>query len=278
MNLLKHILSAVLLFAGASSAPAAVADTVALASTVRHESGKAKKNNAVEFTLDLQLPASRGDTLYGAVREWAFGQLAGAEGLSDVGTPATDDELADRMAEAYMERSKEEIGQKVRSTRRDTESHRFNYAFDFAVRRVYETGGFITFVAEAYDYAGEAGPRQRRAYATFRKSDGHRLTWDDIILSKQLPAFSALVADGLQDFFGVVGFDALRDRLAIDGKYGRTSLPLPQGGPGLVADGIRVQYDTGEIAPGEAGQPLAIVSYTNMRGMWTKGAVKLWRE
>lgn len=272
MNLLKILFPALLLPAAASASPVA-ADTVPLSVTERHEGGKARKGGTLDFAFVMQLPAV--GALRDTVGRWAWAQFGAAGHGVPTDPSAPDGDRAEQAAGAYMEWGRADIARQAKGARRGGQARRPSYAFDFSVRRAYETDGIITFVAEAYDYAGEACARQRRAYATFRKSDGHRLAWDDIVQARQRPAFCSLVAGGLQDYFGVVGFDALRDHLTIAGQYGRTSLPLPAGGPGLVADGIRVQYEAGEIAPAEAGQPLAIVPYADMRRIWTKSAPNL---
>ena len=176
-----------------------------------------------------------------------------------------------------MDRGRDEITQLVRETRRDTLDHRFNYAFDMTLTRVYETKRFVTFRAETYAYSGGAHGVQYREYATFRKSDGHLVSWRDLIEPRQQTKFSTLVVDGLEDYFGVVGFAALSERLQITDSYSRTSFPLPKGNPGLLEDGLCVQYDAYEIAPYAAGQPLAIVPYASMKRLWSKVGLSLWK-
>ncbi len=271
------ILSLLLLFSAGVPLCAAEPDTVVLTSVEKHVDAVVKKKHALEFSLRMQLPARQASPLYAPVRSWALALIAGQTGLVLEDTAGTDDEAVGWLADTYVKRSKEEITELVKLTRRDTTDHRFNCTFDLSVQRVYETRRFITFSAEMYNYSGGAHGVQTRVYVTFLKSNGHRLTWDDIILPKRKADFCTLVTDGLQDFFGVMGFSALRERLLVDGKYSRTSFPLPKNGPGLLADGLRVQYEAYEIAPYAAGQPLVVVPYTSMRRMWTKLGVSIWR-
>ena len=51
----------------------------------------------------------------------------------------------------------------------------------------------------------------------------------------------------------------------------------PEGTPGLLADGLHVQYADYEIAPHAAGMPGVTITYDQMKGFWTPYAVKIWR-
>ena len=266
-----------LAFAAGQSLFSAEPDTVALTPVTQHETATVKKKHTLEFTVNVQLPADEDSRLYAPVRSWAMGLLFGQTGLTPDDTTGSAGEVAERMAKAYVKRGKAEIADLAKMARRDGTDSRFNYAFDLSVQRVYETRRFITFVAETYNYAGGAHGVQTRVYATFVKASGHRLTWDDIILPKRKAKFCGLVTDGLQDFFGVKGFAALKERLLVEGKVSRTSFPLPKNGPGLLEDGLRVQYEAYEIAPYAAGQPLSVVPYSAMRGVWSKMGVSIWR-
>ena len=226
-----------LAFAAGQSLFAAEPDTVALTPVTQHETATVKKKHTLEFTVNVQLPADEDSRLYAPVRSWAMGLLFGQTGLTPDDTTGSAGEVAERMAKTYVKRGKAEIADLAKMARRDGTDSRFNYAFDLSVQRVYETRRFITFVAETY----------------------------------------GLVTDGLQDFFGVKGFAALKERLLVEGKVSRTSFPLPKNGPGLLEDGLRVQYEAYEIAPYAAGQPLSVVPYSAMCGVWSKMGVSIWR-
>lgn len=262
----------------AESVPAASVNwsPIAMDSVSAHEQKLVKKKHLLEFTLNVQLPAAE-EKLADPVRAWWLALLTGQTGIEPDGPLTSGDEVSTYFRKAYMDRGRDEITQLVRETRRDTLDHRFNYAFDMTLTRVYETKRFVTFRAETYAYSGGAHGVQYREYATFRKSDGHLVSWRDLIEPRQQTKFSTLVVDGLENYFGVVGFAALSERLQITDPYSRTSFPLPKGNPGLLEDGLCVQYDAYEIAPYAAGQPLAIVPYASMKRLWSKVGLSLWK-
>ncbi len=268
------------LHGGMVSAFGAKNDTVSLQPIQLYKHEMVKQAHSVEFRLDAQLPDAENAQLATVVRQW-FSSLLEAQttltvekaGLAD----KSGEDMGEYFADAYVKRSKKEIADLVKTMRRDTTEHHFNYSFDMTVKRAYETGRFITFLAETYVYTGGAHGIQYREYATYRKDNGHLVTWNDLVLPKKKKDFCLLVTGGLQKYFGVMDFTALREHLLLSEPYTRTSFPLPQGNPGLVEDGLRVQYGAYEIAPYAAGQPLVVIPYSSMKRLWSKVGLSLWK-
>lgn len=258
------------------SANSAVPDTLEQLPIKNQHSIKIKKTNRAEFTFQALFPASGNLTLRQNMTEWVNEMLSTLTQVkqTDKNKTLAPDEMIDYYQKNYLKQAKAEIQELIKT--RDSENKSpVNYVTEIKIERLFETTGLITYRANAYTYGGGAHGMSYSIYASFRKSDGKILTWDDLLLPKQRTRFSPLVADGIMQYFGMTDFTSMKSRLQIEGSYSRNRFPLPKGNPGLSADGLRVQYALYEIAPYAAGAPSAIIPYSKLRTIMTPAARKL---
>lgn len=280
-NKMKHLSTLallLLLFAGSARAdrPIWTKDTTALERIETQDEKRIRRLHLVHFNLSADVPAT--DTvLRPAVTRWMDGLLGAQLGNGAGQTGADAAETARRYEKQFVDGARREVKELLKARGKDDPEARITYTYDLALRRVYETDRFVTFRAEAYTYTGGAHGMQYVAYGTFVKADGRLLTWDDIVSPKRKTRFRGLVADALMDFFGVQSFSAMKEKLLVDAKCTRSTFPLPEGTPGLLADGLHVQYADYEIAPHAAGMPGVTITYNQMKGLWTPYAIKIWR-
>lgn len=276
-HLTRLLLAAVCCLQGAAAFPArALTDTLTLAEVSMDMEKRVKEYHALTFHVRMAVP-DRAQALSRHVEAWAEQLFASGLDIAPAGPYASADEMAAHYGQEFADRSQKEIARIARQRRKEAGKFHLTYTFDLTVRRVYETARFITFSAEAFCFRNDGEGTQERRYATFRKSDGHILTWDDLILPKKKPQMRGVVADALQGFFGLPNFASLRSQLGLPATTGRAGLPLPAGSPGLLADGLYAQYATGELGGSSARLPLAIVPYAKMKQLWSAEARRLWR-
>lgn len=255
----------------------ALTDTVALQHVESHKFQKVKGLHSVEFRFAGDLPKVT-EAVYSNVTAWADSLLCfGLEQKPAATNAPSLKKMVAAHQKVFIKNSKAEISEIDKQMRKEGNRHRISYSYDMTISVVYETNRFITFSAETYFYTGGAHGGQALVYATFRKDTGKLLTWEDLFLKKKMPALRGLVVDGLQDFFGVPTYSDLKTRLIFDQEYSRKNFPLPAGTPGLLKDGLRVQYASYEIAPYAAGRPMAVISYSKLKGFWTEEAKWLWK-
>lgn len=265
-----------LLSATGCFAAAAPADTIALKRVETTDRKQIKRIHALSFNLSADVPAENSAVRTG-VDKWLCGMLAGSLDIQPAESFKDEAEMAEFFKKQYVNNGRRDVLALAKAAEDDTLQVRVNYSYDLTVRKAYETDKFVTFKAESYAYMGGAHGLQQQRYATFRKDNGAILSWDDIILPKRKPQFRAAVADALTGYFGVASFKDMKPRLLVDEKCSRATFPLPADAPGLLADGLHVQYADYEIAPHAAGIPAVTISYKQMKGFWTPLAVKLWR-
>ena len=278
MKRLSTLALALLLLAGGAPALAATTatDTIALQRVTANAEKRVKRTNLIHFDLKADLPSEQ-TALTDSVKAWLSGLLATQLDAQPAGAGTGAQEMADYYGKQFVARGKDDIGEMLKYRKEAGDSSRITYSFNVELTRAYETGQFVTFTVDAYCYTGGAHGMHYVDYATFVKADGRTLTWADILNPRRERQFRALVADELRGYFGVKTFAEMRGRLLIEGKYTRQSFPLPAGRPGLLKDGLAVQYADYEIAAHAAGMPSVTIPYARMRGLWSPLAVKLWR-
>ena len=278
MKHLSALALLLLLFAGSARAdrPHWTNDTIALERIAAQDEKRIRQLHLAHFNLSADVPAA--DTvLRPAVTRWMGSLLEAQLGGKGAKAGADAGETARSYEKQFIDGARRDIKEQLKLRGKDDPAARITYTYDLALRRVYETDRFVTFRAEAYTYTGGAHGMQYVAYGTFVKADGRLLTWSDIVNARRMASFRALVADALMGYFGVQSFTAMKEKLLVDGKCARSTFPLPEGTPGLLADGLHVQYADYEIAPHAAGMPGVTITYDQMKGFWTPYAVKIWR-
>ena len=260
-------------------ASAAVKETISLSRVENKAEKRIKQIHAIYFEVEGNLPSEK-TKLGSKVEKWFDGIISSELGISSPAEYEDANGLLAYYSKGFLSQGRKDVIQllKFQKEQKDTTNIRITYTYNATVSKVYETGGFITFMVESYVYMGGAHGSQYRTYGTFRKDNGALLSWHDLFSAKKLPILRGLVSDGLQGYFGVMDFKSMRERLLIDGKYSRTTFPLPKGNPGLLGDGLHVQYSDYEIAPHAAGLPTTTISYGQIKNCWTTDARKLWRK
>lgn len=278
---MKHVSALALLLllltgSARAASPLATKDTTALERIETQDEKRIRQLHLAHFNLSADVPAT--DTvLRPAVTRWMESQLDAQLGGGKDLQEASAAKAAEHYEKQFITNARRDIKELLKARGKDDPEARITYTYDLALRRVYETDRFVTFRAEAYTYTGGAHGMQYVAYGTFVKADGRLLTWDDIVSPKRKTRFRALVADALMGYFGVQSFDAMKEKLLVDDQCTRSTFPLPEGAPGLLDDGLHVQYADYEIAPHAAGMPGVTITYDQMKGFWTPYAVKIWR-
>lgn len=128
------------------------------------------------------------------------------------------------------------------------------------LRKVYEDKEYLSYDASEYTYCGGAAHGMCHiSGATFRKEDGHRLTWDDFcerdgLLRKKL-------TDSMKNELGFATTEELMASL-LDPENetckmpdGTQALPLPNAEPWLTSGGWVFSYQPYEIMCWAAGAP-----------------------
>lgn len=226
----------------------------------------------VECTLQAEFPAEGPVALRQAVDVWARGVLATVLGDSKGGSGG-DNVVLSPVESRFLEGALAEAGR----TPRSKDGRALALTLDFHMTRVYETAHAITFCIDAprYDVAGQR--LDNRLYATFVKSDGTQLTWDVLLQpkAKLRQRFSRALVRGLHTYFGTMNYADLLARTSLPKETSELSFPLPQAAPALTRAGLRVSYSPGELAPAEAGTPVALVSMSEISACLTSAAKRL---
>lgn len=248
-------------------------DTLALHHVQRNVEERVKEFHALAFRVDMEMPVS-GDALQDSVDAWVETLMASALQMAPSGPYVSCEDMASHYERTFVDGATAEIKSIVKKRRKEKGKFRLTYTFDYTVRRIYETSGLITFEAEAYVGYGEAEGTHLRRMMTFRKADGGTLQWSDLVQQRRMSSLQALVADGLQSFFGMANYASLCDRLQLTGVK-RNRFPLPKAGPVVKGDGIYAFYEVGEPTAAVAAEAWSIVPYSAMTKLWKTGARKL---
>lgn len=137
-----------------------------------------------------------------------------------------------------------------------------------------EASRFVSYSLATSLMLGGAHPASLEGGATFRKSDGRRLSWD-IIRQDRRDAFNDLLVSMLCGYFGVKDETELEGMLMSENVYG---LPLPATPPCFLQNGIAIVYQQYEIAGYAAGMPCDTIPYERMRPLMTEWAKRLTDE
>lgn len=276
MRLTKLFLLLLLLLpAGVANANTESPDTIALQRVESHKNQKVRGEHMVEFNFVGDLPESS-DTIYRNVLGWVDNLLTLNPETEQTGEELLSaKEMVAKHQKAFIKDSKADIIEMCKYMEEEDNAPRLSFSYDITISVAHETKKYITFRAETYFYTGGAHGGQAFAYATFQKDNGALLTWDDLFLQNKKSTLSSLIVFGLQKYFGVPSYADMKERLIIDQEYTRNTFPLPAGNPGLLSDGVRVQYASYEIAPYAAGSPMTTIPYAKLRGCWTQKALNL---
>ncbi|MCQ2206494.1 MAG: RsiV family protein [Bacteroidaceae bacterium] len=128
----------------------------------------------------------------------------------------------------------------------------------------YEDSLCITYLATIESYLGGAHGSYAIIGATFRKADGRRMSYSDLLADRTPVQVRNEIKEGLKAYFYVSTDSELREQLF--GKEDFTmseteyaNFPLPALGPWLEKDGVHIQYQQYEIACYAAGMPAVVL-------------------
>ena len=134
--------------------------------------------------------------------------------------------------------------------------------FDAVMEKTHETSQYVTYSLSTYMDLGGAHPASSDRGATFRKSDGQRLSWD-ILNADARQLFNDILVEMLS---GYIDIDEGAD------------IPLPSTPPYFVEDGVVVIYQEYEIGPYAIGMPTDTIPYERILPLMTDWAQQLISE
>ena len=143
-------------------------------------------------------------------------------------------------------------------------------AFEATMEKAYETDAFVTYTYSTYYNLGGAHPTSSEEGATFRKSDGRRLSWD-IIRRDRSYEFSMLLVETLRDYFGMDNDELMQ----VLGEQNYFNPPLPRTPPMFFDNGMVFVYQQYEIAGYAMGMPGDTISYDRITPLLTTWARRL---
>lgn len=141
--------------------------------------------------------------------------------------------------------------------------------YEAQMKKAYETDKIVTYTFTSYLGLGGAHPSSSETGATFRKSDGKRLSWD-IVRHELDYLFYDVKKDVIKAYFDCQTDEQLE--LMIDNIF---DIPNPNTPPIFLQDGIMLIYQQYEIAGYAAGMPGGTVSYKKMKPLMTGQAKQL---
>ena len=149
-----------------------------------------------------------------------------------------------------------------------------SWGYDFTLKKVADTLGYIVFMSQNYIYMGGAhGGITGEGYLTFDCKNGHRV--DPMLDLDCTDSIQSLLEKGLLDYYSEYGetmtTDALRERLQIEGDM----IPLPSWTPYPSAEGLTFIYQQYEIASYADGMPSFTVPYQDIKPFLTPEAREL---
>lgn len=142
-------------------------------------------------------------------------------------------------------------------------------AYEAEMEKVYETDNIVTYRLQTYINLGGAHPSSSETGATFRKSDGKRLTWD-IVRQDRDYLFMDVKKDILKQYFECSTDNELEKIIS-----NIFEIPNPKTPPYFTAEGITLIYQQYEIAGYAAGLPSGIIPYKTLKPLMTEQAKQL---
>ena len=209
---------------------------------------------------DCMLPVDGPKACVDSMLEWIIPLLADSTAAANFRHTSETDCKAfiERQGQAYLQMDYAELKSMAEEgfapgTERDTH-----------VSVAYEDSTCITFLVTSYTYLGGAHGFSAVLGATFSKTDGHRMTYADLLADRSAEQLRKEIREGLKEYFMVETDEELRDNL-----FGLQDLtmsaseyeafPLPATEPWLEKDGVHLLYQQYEIACYAAGMPAVVL-------------------
>lgn len=227
--------------------------------------------DSVVFALDNELLTSRIRTevpqqsLALAVGEWLDEALGGYY----------DGDARDMktMVDFYGRAISDTLAANARSMMEDGMQPYAKMGFEAEMTKLYETDAFVTYALSTYYDLGGAHPSSGYEGATFRKSDGRRLSWD-IVRHYMRYSLNEVLKKSLMGYFGVQTDEELEETLQVQG-ISVYSIPLPAAPPYFLENGVAYTYQQYEIVSYAMGMPSDVIPYDQMEPLLTGWAKRL---
>lgn len=248
MRQYKLIFIALVLTFVSATLQAARVDTLGLTRVEHKFEGKVKKVGNVEFKLAIDAITGGNNKLNRNVSSWINAQLSASIGDGAYTKDTIDKEMASFYEKLFFKNTKKDILSYVKETKSVNRKAQ-NYTLDIKVNKVYETSGLVTFKIETYDYIQGEGGNQTDMYASFCKSDGRQLTWNDIAQKQNQEKLSAMLSEEIKSFLGTPKTAMPSSRTKKKKKAKAANLSLPSSMPGIIGEGLKAFYAQGEFHP-----------------------------
>ncbi|MBQ8099091.1 MAG: hypothetical protein IJ244_06170 [Bacteroidaceae bacterium] len=260
MSRVRIMVAALVVWSGLTSALAA--DTLTLGNVKQVMTISVSEHNRIECSLTAQWPVDGSGALQQSLQSWVNGLQRKLWSEEDGGGGFS------WLSPLESQYAAVALGEALAAKQQDAE-RRFNLTLDFSLQRLYETRSAISFYVKSPRYGVEGIAADVRAYVTFNKQDGSILTWEKLILPKQQKKFTIVLVSKLMGYFGTYQFNNMMVLTTVPPEATEQTFPLPQNGPVLTAEGIRVDYEPGEIADAQLGRPSCIIPYSSVRSYLT---------
>lgn len=205
----------------------------------------------VSIKMDVDYPASStGDNIAAkAIRNWL--QKFIKVDPTDLNLPAYTGDIRDGKAlishymNAYMTTSTT-----------DPDSIGLGLSYILIAKCAYETSKYVSYRVDLDNYMGGAHGMPYTGFAIFRKSDGHILTWRDILKPGSSTILRRQLARGVMRYLEAPTWAQAKERLFLSAPHNTLStFPMPASAPGLTARGLKAVYQSYEIGPYAIGSP-----------------------
>ncbi len=191
------------------------------------------------------------------IREWINEQLGGTyAGSLDDGK---------KLLEYYGTERADQVKREIAEIGKNTALDSSVYYVQF--KRAFETGKFITYTAETYEYSGGAHGSESLTGGVFRKTDGRRFGWDMFTASGK-EKLRGMIKDGLKRKYFKANSDEEFYAMLLE-ENARYTFPLPETEPICGAHGVQFIYQQYEIAPYSAGLPTCVLPYDSLENLFT---------
>lgn len=202
-------------------------------------------------------PADNSSAVTQNIREWMNEQLGGTyAGSLDDGK-----ELLEYYGKERADQMKRDIAEIGENTAMDASVYYVQF------KKVFETGEFITYTSEIYEYSGGAHSSESLSGCVFRKSDGRKFGWD-MFTANGKEKLRGMIKNGLKSkFFKVNSDEELYERLLDENA--RNTFPLPETAPICRPNGVEFIYQQYEIAPYVTGIPTCTLPYDSLENLFT---------
>lgn len=202
-------------------------------------------------------PADSTSALSQNIREWINERLGGVyDGSLNDGQ---------KMIEYYGKKRADQIKRDIAEVGENSAMGKSMYYVQ--IRDKFETGQFVTYTSEVYEYAGGAHGSEVETGAVFRKSDGRRFGWDMFTAEGQTKLRDIIKNELKEKYFKAKSDEEFYSMLLAENA--RYIFPLPVTDPICLKGGVKFVYQQYEIAPYAAGMPFCIIPYDKLSDLFT---------